>query len=54
MDEVNKIMLDHLKLLAEAADECDEKNLGIITTAMIETATFLQSKPENTYIKTGF
>jgi hypothetical protein len=54
MDEVNEIMLEHLKLLAEAAEDCEDKNLGIITTAMIETAAFLHGTQESTVVKTPF
>ncbi len=49
MNEVDEIMLEHLKLLAEAAEECDEKNLGIITNAMVSTAYYLtgQKNPQD-------
>lgn len=40
-NEVRDIMLEHLKLLAETAEDCEEENLGIITKAMVETAYFL-------------
>lgn len=43
-NEVRDIMLEHLKLLAETAEDCEEENLGIITKAMVETAYFLTGR----------
>lgn len=34
-------MLEHLKNLKEAAEDCDECQLGGITNAMVQTAGFL-------------
>lgn len=39
--EVNEIMSEHLKLLAESAEECKEENLLQITQAMVATSAFI-------------
>ena len=40
-ENVEEIMLEHLKNLKEAAEDCDECQLGGITNAMVQTAGFL-------------
>ncbi len=48
-EKVEQLMLEHLTNLKEAAEECDESQLGIITNAMVQTANFLTrptAKPE--------
>ena len=40
IDEVNKIMFEHLELLAETAESCEDDDLGTITQAMVSTARF--------------
>lgn len=40
-EKVEQLMLEHLTNLKEAAEECDESQLGIITNAMVQTANFL-------------
>ncbi len=48
MDEiVHDIMLEHLKNLKDAAEECEDENLGLITSAMINTAEFLTRPPKS-------
>ena len=43
-DEVKEIMLEHLKLLQEAAEKCEDEMLEPITRAMVMTAGFLISE----------
>lgn len=43
-NEVKDIILEHLKLLAETAEDCEEENLGTITNAMVAAAYFLTEK----------
>ena len=48
-DEVKQIMLEHLKLLQEATEECKDEKLESITRAMVMTAGFLttgEKEPE--------
>lgn len=42
-ENVEEIMLEHLKNLKEAAETCDECQLGVITNAMVQTAGFLMN-----------
>ncbi len=41
-DEVRDIMLQHLKDLQTSVESCSDKDLFIITQAMVLTADFLQ------------
>lgn len=41
MHETKSIMLEHLKELKKAAEDCDEQYLGVITSAMVMTADFI-------------
>ncbi|MGN0665680.1 MAG: hypothetical protein ACI4KF_04055 [Huintestinicola sp.] len=49
IEEVKSIMLEHLKLLKESADECDYKFLQPITQSMVITAQCISElvKSEN-------
>ncbi|MGN0642251.1 MAG: hypothetical protein ACI4JJ_03820 [Huintestinicola sp.] len=49
MEEVKDIMLEHLKLLKESADDCDYKYLQPITQSMVITAQCIKelAKSEN-------
>lgn len=49
VDEVKDIMLEHLKLLKEATEDCDYKYLQPITQSMVITAQCIKelSKSEN-------
>lgn len=40
-EEINEIMYEHLKMLADAAENCMDEDLESITTAMVATAKFL-------------
>ncbi|MGN1114312.1 MAG: hypothetical protein ACI4RC_04245 [Oscillospiraceae bacterium] len=42
-EQLNKIMMEHLELLADAAENCSDGDLESITNAMISTASFLNS-----------
>lgn len=46
IDEVNKIMFEHLKMLTESAEDCLEEYLESITVAMVSTARFLTDLAE--------
>ena len=49
VNEVKDIMLEHLKLLKEATEDCDYKYLQPITQSMVITAQCINelSKDEN-------
>lgn len=40
-EEINEIMYEHLKILADAAENCMDEDLESITSAMVSTAKFL-------------
>lgn len=42
--KLKEILCQHLKLLAERSKDCENKDLLIITTAMINTYSVLSSK----------
>ena len=45
--DVYTIMSDHLKLLAESAEKCEDKDLLPITQAMVTTAAFIVQLEQN-------
>lgn len=45
--DVYTIMYDHLKMLAEAATECEDKELLPITQAMVTTSAFIVQMEQN-------
>lgn len=45
--DVYTIMYDHLKLLAESSEECEDKDLLPITQAMVTTAAFIVQLEQN-------
>lgn len=46
-EDVRSVMFEHLKNLKEAAEECEDNILGIITAAMVQTAEFLIKLPSD-------
>ncbi len=46
-ESVYEVLFEHLKNLKQAAEECDDENLGLITSAMINTAEFLTRPPKS-------
>lgn len=45
--DVYTIMYDHLKLLAESTEDCEDKDLLPITQAMVTTAAFIVQMEQN-------
>lgn len=39
--KIKEIMFDHLKMLADTAEDCMDEDLESITSAMVSTAKFL-------------
>lgn len=46
-DSVHEVLFEHLKNLKQAAEECEDHDLGLITSAMIQTAEFLTRPPKS-------